>query len=259
MTEQKYVYDAAWEGERARLAAIEALWDTGSRALLSELGVGPHARVLEVGAGGGALVEWMAGQVGPQGRVLATDIDTRFLTPLEGGPVAVTQHDITSGPPPEDGFDIAHARLLVEHLPDPRAVIANIAAAVRPGGWVVIEDYDWTGFGADPPDPLTDRVGRGVLGFMASAGFNPAYGRRVASDVAAAGLVDVTAEGRLRVIGDDHPGFAFFTLSLAQLKEPAVKMGALSAEDADAFIARVEQGGLRVITPAVVAASGRKP
>ena len=61
------------------------------------------------------------------------------------------------------------------------------------------------------------------------------------------------------MIGQDHPGFAFFTLSVAQLKEPAVKMGALSAEDADAFIARVEQGGLRVITPAVVAASGRRP
>ena len=86
MNEQRYVYDAAWEQERARLAGIEALWDAGSRALLTELGVGPHARVLEAGAGGGALGEWMAAQVGPHGRVLATDIDTRFVEPLAGRP-----------------------------------------------------------------------------------------------------------------------------------------------------------------------------
>ena len=258
MNEQRYVYDAAWEQERARLAGIEALWDAGSRALLSELGVGPHARVLEVGAGGGALVEWMAAQVGPRGRVLATDLDTRFVEPLAGGPVAVAQHDITSGPPPEDGFDVAHARLLIEHLTEPRAAIANLAAAVKPGGWVLIEDYDWTGFGSDPPDPLAERVANGVLSFMTSAGFNPAYGRRLASDMEAAGLADVTVEGRLRVIAPDHPGFAFFTLSLAQLREPAVNMGALTAADADAFTARLEQGDMRVITPAVMAAAGLK-
>jgi SAM-dependent methyltransferase len=255
----RYAYDQEWQQERARLAGIEALWEPGSRALLEAVGVGAGHRCLEVGAGGGALVEWLAERAGPEGRVLATDLDPRFLEPLAGETVEIRRHDITTGPPERDAFDVVHARLVVEHLPDPRAAVANMAAALRPGGWLVVEDYDWTAFGGDPPDELTERIGAGVLGVMARGGFNPLYGRRVVSDVAAAGLEDVRGEGRQLVVDDAHPGFAFFRLSFEALRGGAVAAGTMDAADADAFAGRLADGGLRVITPVVVAAIGRRP
>jgi SAM-dependent methyltransferase len=250
------VYDQSWEQERARIAGIEALWEPGSRALLEEVGVAAGMRCLEVGAGGGALVEWLAAQ-GCQ--VVATDIDTRFVEPLAGDAVAVVEHDITTGPPEEAAFDLVHARLVVEHLPDRPAVLRHMAAALVPGGCLVVEDYDWTGFGTDPPDDLTDRIGAGILGFMAAAGFEPRYGRRVVSDLAAAGLEHVRGEGRVRVVDQTSPGFAFFRLSFEALREQAIGTGHLDAADADAFADRLSQGGMRVITPALVAAIGRRP
>jgi SAM-dependent methyltransferase len=252
----QYAYDAAWQQERARLAGIEALWDSGSRALLAELGAGPGWECLEVGAGGGALVEWLAAQ---GARVVATDIDPRFVEPLAGPSVEVRAHDITTGPPATEAFDLVHARLVVEHLPDPRAAVANMAAAVRPGGLLVVEDYDWTAFGADPPDPLTERIAGGVTAFMSKGGFDPLYGRRVVSDVAAAGMDEVRGEGRQRVVDDTHPGFAFFRLSFEALKGGAIAAGTMDAADAETFGQRLADGGLRVITPVVVAAIGRKP
>ena len=255
----RYAYDAAWQQERARLAGIEALWEPGSRALLGALGVEAGARCLEIGAGGGALVEWLAERVGPRGAVLATDLDPRFVEPLAGATVEVRRHDITTGPPERDAFDVVHARLVVEHLPDPRAAVANMAAAVRPGGWLVVEDYDWTAFGGDPPDALIARVAAGVTGFMAMGGFDPLYGRRVVSDLAAAGLAEVRGEGRQLVIDDAHPGFAFFRLSFEALRDGAIAAGTIDPADADAFAARLAEGGLRVITPVVVAAIGRRP
>ncbi len=57
-----YVLDQGFALERARLSGMEALWDAGSRALLEELGIGTGWKCLEVGAGGGSLVEWMAGR-----------------------------------------------------------------------------------------------------------------------------------------------------------------------------------------------------
>lgn len=255
----RYAYDQAWKQERARLAGIEALWEPGSRAILAALGLGDGRRCLEVGAGGGALVEWLAGQVGAAGRVLATDLDPRFVEPLASETVEVRGHDIMTGPPERDAFDLVHARLVVEHLADPRAAVANMAAAVRPGGWLVVEDYDWTAFGADPPDALTERIAAGVIGFMAESGFDPTYGRRVVSDVAAAGLEDVRGEGRQRVVDDGHPGFRFFRLSFEALRSGAIAAGKLDAGDADAFARRLAEGGLRVITPVVVAAIGRRP
>jgi SAM-dependent methyltransferase len=250
----RYAYDQAWEQERARLAGIEALWDPGSRALLAD--VRPGARCLEVGAGGGSLVAWLAER---GARVVATDLDPRFLEPLAGSAIEVRRHDITSGPPEHGGFDLVHARLVIEHLPDPRAAVANMAAALRPGGVLVVEDYDWTAFGTDPPDPLTERVVAGVMGCMQMGGFDPLYGRRVVSDVAAAGCVDVRGEGRQLVVDDRHPGFAFFRLSFEALRGAAVAAGTMEAADADGFAARLATGGLRLLTPVVVAAVGRRP
>ena len=57
-----YVMDPHFAEERKRLSGMESLWDPGSQALLGELGIGSGWRCLEVGAGGGSMVQWMADQ-----------------------------------------------------------------------------------------------------------------------------------------------------------------------------------------------------
>jgi SAM-dependent methyltransferase len=253
----RYAYDQSWEHERARLAGIESLWETGTRALLAPL-VAAGARCLEVGAGGGATVAWLAERVGPEGHVLATDIDTRFVEPLTSGTVEVLEHDITAGPPREAAFDLVHARLVLEHLPAHEQALAHMVAAVRPGGWLVVEDYDWTGFGADPPDELGERAARGIVGFMTAAGYDPVFGRRLVSLVGRQDVDELRGEGRMAVVDDSAPGFAFFRLSFAALRDAAVAGGHMDAAGADAFAARLEGGGLRFLTPVVVAAVARR-
>jgi 2-polyprenyl-3-methyl-5-hydroxy-6-metoxy-1,4-benzoquinol methylase len=74
-----YVLDQGFAEERKRLSGMESLWDPGSQALLDELGLGSVSRCLEVGAGGGSMVEWMASR---GAKVMAIDIDTRFIESL---------------------------------------------------------------------------------------------------------------------------------------------------------------------------------
>ena len=254
-----YVYDPSWEQERERLAGIEALWDRGTEGLLAGVGLGAGWRCLEMGAGGGSVVEWLSGSVGESGHVLATDIDTRFVERLHFPQLEVQRHDITSDPLPEAAFDLVHSRFVLEHLPARSAVLARLVAATRPGGWVVVEDYDWTGFGIEPEDPLSRRGADAIIGFMAAAGFDPQYGRRLVNEFHAAGLVDVRGEGRLRTIDSGDPGFAFFKLSFEALRKPVVESGRLTDEEADEVSARLDQSDARIITPAVMAAVGRRP
>ena len=42
-------------------------------------------------------------------------------------------------------FDVAHARFVLEHLPDPLLLVRNMAGAVRPGGRVILSDDDYDG------------------------------------------------------------------------------------------------------------------
>lgn len=249
-----YVYDQGFAEERTRLAAIESLWDPGSQALLDEIGIGAGWRCLEVGAGGGSLLGWMASR---GATVTAVDIDTRFIEPLAGDAIEVRRVDIRTDQLPPGAFDLVHARLVLEHLPDRRDIVGALAAALRPGGWLVIEDYDWTGLSLEDADPQFDRVAEAVIAFMQQAGFDPRYGRRVVADLADAGLADVRGEGRARVIDSSSPGFDFFRLSFASLRDAVVAAGLLSPADADAAAARFGESR-RLLTPMMMAGIGRR-
>ncbi|MHA7650597.1 class I SAM-dependent methyltransferase [Mycobacterium sp. ML4] len=252
-----YVYDQGYADERTRLAAIESLWDPGTRALLAELGLRADEkpwRCLEVGAGGGSLLHWMTGR---GATVVAVDIDTRFLDSLADDDIEVRCLDIRTADLPEGEFDLVHARLVLEHLPERRQILDRLAATLRPGGWMVIEDFDCTALGFDRDDPLFERVREAILEFSRRAGSEPYYGRRVVADMADAGLTEVRGEGRAKVIDSRTTGFDFFRLSFESLRAAVVEAGLLSREDADAAAARFGED-IRVHTPVMMAGIGRR-
>jgi SAM-dependent methyltransferase len=249
-----YVYDQGYADERKRIAGMEALWDPGSRALFEELGISKGWKCLEVGAGGGSLVEWMAGQ---GASVLAVDIDTRFVESLASDSIEVRRVDIREDELPQAEFDLVHARLVLEHLSDRTQILQRLGGTLRPGGWIVIEDYDWSNFAFADDDPALTAVGDAILTFMQQAGFERDYGRRVVDEIAEAGFTDVRGEGRLRVIDSSAPGFDFFRLSFESLRETLVDSGMISAADADAASARWGED-MRVFTPVMMAGIGRR-
>jgi len=82
------------------------------------------------------------GSPGTSGRVLATDLDTRFLESLADPTIEVRQHDIVRDSLPGPVFDLVHARLILVHLPERELGLANMAGALKPGGWLVCEEFD---------------------------------------------------------------------------------------------------------------------
>ncbi len=253
----EYVYDQTFAAERERLAGIERLWDAGTQAVMERLGIGPGWRCLEVGAGGGSMVEWMAERVGPEGRVLATDVYTRFLEAIERPNVEVREHDILAGEPLEPEFDLVYARLVVEHLG--AEALRRMAEAVRPGGVLLLEDYDWEAIAVDPPQEEFEKVADAVLGLMAEAGFDPSFGRRLPAELEAAGLEGVEAEGRVRLIRGGAPETAFFRLSIDSLRAPLVERGLLTEEEIEHALAGLDNPATTGLTPILVSGWGRRP
>jgi 2-polyprenyl-3-methyl-5-hydroxy-6-metoxy-1,4-benzoquinol methylase len=103
-------------------------------------------RCLEVGAGGGAFAFWLAGQVGPDGFVLATDADLRHVQRLPALPqLGLMQHDLTLGAAPlGTGWDFIHARLILSHLPNRGRLLHELSQALKRGGILLVEDWDTT-------------------------------------------------------------------------------------------------------------------
>jgi SAM-dependent methyltransferase len=171
--------------------------------------------------------------------------------------IEVRRVDIRTDALPQAEFDLVHARLVLEHLSDRRHILDRLATTLRPGGWIVIEDYDWSCFGFEGDDPQISDAAHAIMEFMQNAGFERDYGRRVVAEIADAGFVDVRGEGRVRVIDSTSPGFDFFRLSFESLRGAVVDAGLLSAEEAEATSARFGEN-IRVCTPVMMAGIGRR-
>jgi trans-aconitate methyltransferase len=53
----------------------------------------------------------------------------------------VVRHDVTTDAIPSARYDLIHARLVLSHLPQRGDVMQRLVQALRPGGWLVIEDF----------------------------------------------------------------------------------------------------------------------
>src|ERR671926_1587140 len=125
----EYRFDNAWLLARERLAALEAQLDPGTIRHLQALGVGERWQCLEVGGGGGSIAEWLCRQVGPAGRVVATDINTRFLEALDFANLEVRVHNIVEDELEPGTFDLVHARGVLVHVSQRDTVLERVVSA----------------------------------------------------------------------------------------------------------------------------------
>lgn len=138
-----YALDNAWRDAHQRLALLDECLGPLTRRRVAELGSLRGLSCLEVGAGLGLTARWLSEEVGVDGKVIATDIDTRFLAPMSAPNHEVWTHDVSKDPLPERAFDLIHARWLFYHLREPSAVLERLQRALRPGGVILIEDVDF--------------------------------------------------------------------------------------------------------------------
>jgi SAM-dependent methyltransferase len=202
---------------------------------------------------------WLAEQVAPSGTVVATDLETDFLeSEASGRPcLEVLQHDIMAGALPK-GFDLVHARWLVEWLPDKHLALERMAAALRPGGVVLIEEPDFvTIYQGGESAALRNVFIAAMRHLEETTPVDCEYGRRILRDLSAVGLLNVEAEGRCPIVRGGHPLAAhFLRLTLEKLREPVLSAGRVTKAAFDEAVTALEDPGVTVVAPMTVAAWG---
>jgi trans-aconitate methyltransferase len=256
-TEEGYLLDNAQREAGIRFQALGELFDPGTFRRIEALGTGPDLRVWEVGAGGPTVPAWLATRFGD---VLATDLDTSWFAAAPG--VRARRHDVAE-PPPEHGFDLVHVRLVLVHVPERDRALRHLVDALRPGGWLLVEEADpalqplacLDEHG--PEQELANRLRRGFRELLAGRGVDLAYGRKLPRLLRTAGLVDVQADAYFPITS---PACSVLeAATVRQLRDRLVANGLATAAEIDQHLANVDAGRLDPATSPMISAWGHKP
>jgi SAM-dependent methyltransferase len=254
-----YALDNAWDQARRRLALLEQHLDPMSYRRLAALGVSPGWHCLEVGGGGGSVARWLCRQVGATGHVIATDLDIRFLQEIDEPILEVQRHDIMAEELPAARFDLVHTRWLLHHLPHPEQVIARMVAALRPGGWLLLEEVDFFPVYTSTSQLYVDFMVALTGTVVAASGRDCFWARALPALVAGQGLAEVGGEGDIPILQGGSPIAAFFQLSGEQMRDRVIASGALSAERFNAAMALLDDPTFWACAGAGIAVWGRRP
>ena len=244
--------------ERVRLAMLAESLDPGTFRLLARVGVEPGMHVLELGAGTGSVSAWLAEQVGPDGRVMSTDIDLRFHAEMPSN-VIVRRHDAARDRLPIEHFHLVHARAVIQHIPERVEVLARLKDALRPGGAMVIEDGAMAEFAQQAlPEPLAS-VHRTVATASTQAWRDPDAGVRILGWMRELGLEDLDAIGRIRIMRPHEASGEWWFLALERAAPRLVEAGVVSESDAAVALEQMRAPGFAMLGPTSIATIGRKP
>ena len=164
-------------------------------ALLEQLDLGRARAALDVGCGPGIDITEMARLMPDDAQVSGVDIsetmiaEARKRTAGLGPQVLLRTGDAADLPYPDQAFDVCRVATVLQHVPDPARVIAEMARVTRPGGRVGVLEFDQETAFVDHPDTKTTKI---ILGTFADAMVQSRIGRQVPRLLRAAGLTDVT-------------------------------------------------------------------
>jgi SAM-dependent methyltransferase len=245
--------------EHDRLRVLARVADPSTRATLAGIGIASGWHCCDIGSGAGTIAAWMAEQVGPSGRVLSVDVDTRFQDPSRGV-IEVRTLDVTSEPIGADEFDVMHARAVLQHLAQRETVLDAMIAAAKPGGWIVVRDTDWIQFDAQPvPEPFAT-LSTTLRTLSASQhGYDGTWGRMLADAFRRRGLADVNVRGEVWTMRGGTDSAEWYVAALERTLDVLPVEVFPSGFDPRAAIAQAREPDFVILSPASMTATGRKP
>ncbi len=257
-----YALDNSSRETPARFDALSGMFDRGTIRHLEDRGVSECWRCLEVGGGGGSITAWLANRVGPTGYVLVTDVDPTFLEPLSAPNVEVLKHNIVTDPLPNATFELIHARLVLIHLPEREKVLARLVSALKPGGWLVDEDFDSVSLLPDPtvsPGEVILKTQMAVMRLLKDRGAERRFGRLLHGRLRAHGLVEVGAEGRLFMSRSGSAGVSLMRANFEQLRGALLDARYITEQEFAQDSAHLDDPDFMAPSPIMWTAWGRRP
>jgi SAM-dependent methyltransferase len=191
------------------------------------------------------------------------DLSTRFLSGAYPPHVEILEGDICSVPLRDASFDLVHARYVLLHVSDVDRALSAMLASLKPGGWLVLEEPDFSASRAASGDAAAmaavTRVNQAIRVMYERLGMDYALGLTLPARLQRLGMADLSVEQDVPLCPGGSGMARMMRLSALQLQEKYRATGVVTDADIEAYCRFAEDPHSWAVYYATVAVRARKP
>jgi SAM-dependent methyltransferase len=229
-TDPTYLFDNATRDAAVQTELLARILDPHTEAVLNHV-LDLHAgfRSLDLGCGRGTVAHLLAEETGPSGQVVAMDLDPRHVAAHDR--IEVRAGDVRTAELGVEEYDVVHARLLLMHVSEREELLRRAADAVKPGGCVIVSDWDCTHlddmfvYGPAQVRAVFNAFQHTLVALGEAQGMSAGWARQAPAAMVKAGLTNVASQVYNALWSGGEPGMLLHASNSRQLQQPLLDAG----------------------------------
>jgi len=261
-------HSTAEEYERLRKQA--QMWEPPTLKIFQKIGLSEGMHCLDVGCGPGAVMRLMGELVSSTGHVTGIDEDgnagrqaIEMLRATTESHFTFIEQDLeTAVEIPGYPFDLTYARFVVTYSRDPLAMLRKMFAWTKPGGYVVVQEFDVRAWGLYPGLEAWDKFYRFLSGVLSN--YDRHIGYKLPVHFVNAGIGDPDGTDVTGIIGSLEQYGEFLRELYRSLMPRAVQMGITTEAESEELLENLSKAEkseqyYSILFPLLIGVWKRKP
>jgi SAM-dependent methyltransferase len=172
--------------------------------------------------------------------VTAVDVNPALIELIPAQNLTVERTDVRTGELPANAYDLVTCRALLHQISDHApAVLARMASALKPGGWLLVQEPDFHLAPTTEPEAWAS-TWKAMIEWGHDNGIDWLIGRGLPGMVGALGLGRARAKTDVQNIRGRDREALYFRIFFAEVRDRVVGSGRLEAATLDAASALLE-------------------
>lgn len=226
--------------ELERLEFQHGVWRDTCVAALDRAGLAPGHDALDLGCGPGFAAQDIAQVVGETGSLTLLDESPRWHRVLAdksfAAPAKRLETTIEDASLEPSAHDLVYSRWVLSFLPDLDLVCRKVFRTLRPGGRLVVQDYNHDGIAVFPRSPGFEAAVRATRAFYRGAGGDPWVATVLPAALRRAGFVDVQLHANVKAGGPESGVFRWADVFFPAFSSTYVEKGLMTADERAQFL-----------------------